>query len=174
VGESWSMRGAYIKHFRGTLHITGYLVFVLVTTKWVMMFPIIANYLRWSHGTLYPQKLAHTSPTSGGRSVGIVRSRTQTMEFFFSSCEIEAVIRFLHSGLTNAEIHLELCAVYCQHVISQRTGRQCCRIFRNRRTNFKSVAQKICERRHYKIYGISCKLTTNFTHYFLWETASVV
>jgi hypothetical protein len=30
-----------------------------------------------SHGTLYPQKLALTSPTSGGRSVGIVRSRTQ-------------------------------------------------------------------------------------------------
>jgi hypothetical protein len=26
-------------------------------------------------------KLALTSPTSGGRSVGIVRSRTQTMEF---------------------------------------------------------------------------------------------
>jgi hypothetical protein len=25
----------------------------------------------------------HTSPTSGGRSVGIVRSRTETMEFFF-------------------------------------------------------------------------------------------
>jgi hypothetical protein len=29
---------------------------------------------------LYPQKVALTSPTSGGRSVGIVRSRTQTME----------------------------------------------------------------------------------------------
>jgi hypothetical protein len=36
---------------------------------------------RWPRGTLYPQKLAMTSPTSGGRSVGIVRSRTQTMEF---------------------------------------------------------------------------------------------
>jgi hypothetical protein len=35
-------------------------------------------------GTLYPQKLAITSPTSGGRSVGIVLSRTQTMEFSFS------------------------------------------------------------------------------------------
>jgi hypothetical protein len=31
----------------------------------------------------YPQKLAITSPTSGGGSVGIVRSRTQTMEFSF-------------------------------------------------------------------------------------------
>jgi hypothetical protein len=36
---------------------------------------------RWPRGTLYPQKLAITSPTRGGRSVGIVRSRTQTMEF---------------------------------------------------------------------------------------------
>jgi hypothetical protein len=29
-----------------------------------------------------PKKLAITSPTSGGRSIDIVRSRTQTMEFF--------------------------------------------------------------------------------------------
>jgi hypothetical protein len=36
---------------------------------------------RWPRGTLYPQKLAITSPTSGGSSVGIVRLRTQTMEF---------------------------------------------------------------------------------------------
>jgi hypothetical protein len=31
--------------------------------------------------TLYPQKLALTSLTGGGRSVGIVRSRTKAMEF---------------------------------------------------------------------------------------------
>jgi hypothetical protein len=36
---------------------------------------------RWPHGTLYPQKLALTSPTSGGHSVSIVRSRTQATEF---------------------------------------------------------------------------------------------
>jgi hypothetical protein len=29
---------------------------------------------------LYPQKLALTSPTNGGRSVGMVCSRTQAME----------------------------------------------------------------------------------------------
>jgi hypothetical protein len=34
-------------------------------------------------GTLYPQKLAITSPTSGGRTVGIVRSRTQATELVF-------------------------------------------------------------------------------------------
>jgi hypothetical protein len=37
--------------------------------------------IRWPHDTLYQQKLALTSHTSGGRSVGIVRSRTQAMEF---------------------------------------------------------------------------------------------
>jgi hypothetical protein len=36
---------------------------------------------RWPCGTLYPQMLALTSPTSGVRSVGIVRSRTQATEF---------------------------------------------------------------------------------------------
>jgi hypothetical protein len=30
---------------------------------------------------LYPQKLALTSPTGGGRSVSIVRSRTKATEF---------------------------------------------------------------------------------------------
>jgi hypothetical protein len=36
---------------------------------------------RWPRDTLYPQKLALTSPTSGGRSVGIVCSRAQATEF---------------------------------------------------------------------------------------------
>jgi hypothetical protein len=35
---------------------------------------------RWPRGTLYPQKLALTSPTSGERSVGKVHSRTQATE----------------------------------------------------------------------------------------------
>jgi hypothetical protein len=34
--------------------------------------------LRWPRDTLYPQKLPRTSPTSGGRSVGIVRLRTKS------------------------------------------------------------------------------------------------
>jgi hypothetical protein len=36
--------------------------------------------LRRPRDTLYPQKLAITSPTSGGRSVGIVRSRAKATE----------------------------------------------------------------------------------------------
>jgi hypothetical protein len=36
---------------------------------------------RWPHNILYPQQLAQTSPKNGGRSVAIVRSRTQATEF---------------------------------------------------------------------------------------------
>jgi hypothetical protein len=36
---------------------------------------------RWPRSTFYPQKLTLTSRTSGSRSVGIVRSRTQATEF---------------------------------------------------------------------------------------------
>jgi hypothetical protein len=38
----------------------------------------------WPRGTVYPQKSALSSPTSGGRWVSIVRSRTDVMEFLFS------------------------------------------------------------------------------------------
>jgi hypothetical protein len=37
----------------------------------------------YPRNTLYPQQLTITSLTSGGRSVGVVRSRTQTTEFLF-------------------------------------------------------------------------------------------
>jgi hypothetical protein len=39
------------------------------------------NPSRWPRGILCPHKLAITSPTRGGRSVGIFRSRTETTEF---------------------------------------------------------------------------------------------
>jgi hypothetical protein len=39
--------------------------------------------LRWPRDTLYPLKLALTSPTSGGRSIGIVRWRNKATEFVF-------------------------------------------------------------------------------------------
>jgi hypothetical protein len=39
--------------------------------------------LCWQHGTLYPLKFALTSPTSGGRSIGIARSRAKATEFVF-------------------------------------------------------------------------------------------
>jgi hypothetical protein len=48
---------------------------------------------RWPRGTLYPQMLALTSPKSGGRSVGVVRLRTQATEFFLSG-HMKSVISF--------------------------------------------------------------------------------
>jgi hypothetical protein len=53
-----------------------------------MLFTILENTAVMDHRVdyatpLYPQKLALTSPTSGSRSVGIVRSRTQATEFSF-------------------------------------------------------------------------------------------
>jgi len=41
---------------------------------------------------LYPQKLALTSPTGGGRSVGIVRSRTKATEFSRNSFAFEFTV----------------------------------------------------------------------------------
>jgi hypothetical protein len=83
---------------------------------------------RWPRSTLYPQKLAITSPTSGGLSVGIVRSRTQTMEFvlflyyeiqeinwvvysfFYSECYIDPfhAVRLCHLHIRVASSYLIL------------------------------------------------------------------
>jgi hypothetical protein len=53
------------------------------------------NPLRWPRGTLYPRKkLTLTSPTNGGRSVGILRSRTLATEFAFV-CFFTAMFLFL-------------------------------------------------------------------------------
>jgi hypothetical protein len=41
--------------------------------------------LRWQHDTLYPLKLALTSPTSGGRSVGTVGWRTKAPDLFMDN-----------------------------------------------------------------------------------------
>jgi hypothetical protein len=53
-----------------------------------------------------------------------------------SSREICAVIRFLRAkSMSTAEIHCELWAVYGQNVMSERTVRQWCRMFKDGRTN---------------------------------------
>jgi hypothetical protein len=44
--------------------------------------------LRWPYDTLYPQKLALASPTSGGRSVGRVRLRTKATELSLQNCRL--------------------------------------------------------------------------------------
>jgi hypothetical protein len=66
---------------------------------------------RWPRSTLYPQKLAITSPTSGGRSVGIVRSRTQTMQFV-CCCSILSYRSSMQLGPKRYCIRNE--ALYCK------------------------------------------------------------
>jgi hypothetical protein len=46
---------------------------------------------RWPRGTLYLRKLALILQTSDDRSVGIVYSRTQAMEFIFRSGMLKSV-----------------------------------------------------------------------------------
>jgi hypothetical protein len=60
---------------------------------------------RWPRGTLYPQKLALTSPTSGGRSVGIVRSRRpRSLVFFFSLYEIKTALGWTYISHCGREV----------------------------------------------------------------------
>jgi hypothetical protein len=47
--------------------------------------------------TLYPQKVALTFPTRGGRSVGRVRLRTKAMEFSFFGFNIILQSTFVSS-----------------------------------------------------------------------------
>jgi hypothetical protein len=56
---------------------------------------------RWPRGTFYPQKLALTSWTSGGRTVGIVPSWTQATEFSCSSFSFSEMSR-LRNGQPKA------------------------------------------------------------------------
>jgi hypothetical protein len=51
--------------------------------------------LRWPRDTLYPLKLALTSSTSGGPSVGIIRWRTKAPEFFNSFQLLEIMLPVL-------------------------------------------------------------------------------
>jgi hypothetical protein len=51
------------------------------------------NLLCLPRGTLYTKKLAITSPTSRGPSVGIVRTRTQTMEKCLTLVKVKVTLR---------------------------------------------------------------------------------
>jgi transposase len=49
-----------------------------------------------------------------------------------ASCEVRAVIRFLHTeGQRAAEIHSRLCRVYGDNVVSDSCAREWCRKFRD-------------------------------------------
>jgi hypothetical protein len=67
--------------------------------KWIRLILYVQGHgdsLRWPRDTLYPLKLALTSPTSDGRSVGIVRWRTKASKFVFFLVFIRSItVRWL-------------------------------------------------------------------------------
>jgi hypothetical protein len=133
-------------------HITGHLVFVLVSIAWDMTSPAIDN------------------P---------------------ATCEIRAVIHFLHTkNVSAAEIHRELCTVYGQNVIVKE---QWSRIFKDGRPNkcsrwrvkwssgymqwvmtlFKSLAKNLWKTALHNIRTLTW-ISTNFTHSSLRDCHSWV
>jgi transposase len=102
------------------------------------------------------------------------------------SCEIHAVIRFLHAKImSTVEIHCELCMVYGQNIMSEETVRQWCRMFKDGWANVhneewsvrpsvvsddlvQSVDEKICERRGFTISELSCEFL-QISHTALYE-----
>jgi len=65
---------------------------------------------------LYPQKVALTSPTGGGRSVGMVRSRTNATEFsLVLVCSSLQGFLYLEDG---SKFTLSVCLFVCLFVCS--------------------------------------------------------
>jgi hypothetical protein len=63
---------------------------------------------------LYPQKLALTSPTGGGRSVGIVRSRTKAMKFSCSMVKTRCVVNTIMNEQVGVVVTV---CTYNQHLL---------------------------------------------------------
>jgi hypothetical protein len=64
-----------------------------------------------------PHKLALTSPTSGGRSVSIVRSRTQTTESFFYALKHRCIFgNFMLPNWVRDEVYSTPVSQHCVDV----------------------------------------------------------
>jgi hypothetical protein len=69
-----------------------YIEIYLLNIYWILYIPAgleileygLGDPLYWPRDTFYSQRSALTSPTSGGRSVGIVRLRIKDTEFFLA------------------------------------------------------------------------------------------
>jgi hypothetical protein len=77
---------------------------------------------RWPRSTIYPQNSSLTSPTSGGRSVGIVHSRTQATEFSFLYLYVLQTLRIPHFLLFILTWRTELFALFAFGIISEQMG----------------------------------------------------
>jgi hypothetical protein len=76
---------------------------------------------RWSRCTLFTQTLALTSPTKAGRSVFIVRSRTQITEFSLAAELLETIsLEQLHK-----QVWLRLTDVMCPYYVNRNVRPTC-------------------------------------------------
>jgi hypothetical protein len=76
--KSWVWNGV---HSASWLQLRSYLKEKVAARVWKTEITAVGDPLHWPHGSLYIQKLALTSPTSGCRSVDTVRSRTKATGF---------------------------------------------------------------------------------------------
>jgi hypothetical protein len=79
--------------------------------------------LRWPRNTVYPQKLALTSPTRGSQSVGIVRSRTQATEFVCLFVCCLKVTTHPHLVLSLRMVELYLHTPICHDIVLLKSSR---------------------------------------------------
>jgi hypothetical protein len=77
-------------------------------------------------GTLYPQKLALTSLTSGDRSVGVVRLRIQATEFFYryrwrqrTGEHVPAAVNTRSNRIVGCVVVCALLNVYAAHKVTR-------------------------------------------------------
>jgi hypothetical protein len=113
----------FLLSLRYMLWITLLLLLLLLLLLWLYSsYPGCREYglrdpTRWSRGTLHPQNLALTSPTSGGHSVGIVRSRTEAMELILVSeacCHAcNGILIRAVGDITVVVTYVSWCAVVC-------------------------------------------------------------
>jgi hypothetical protein len=102
-----------------------------------------------------------------------------------ASCEIRAVIRFLHAkSISAAELHRELCSVYGHNVTSEVTVRQWCRMFKDGEQMFTTKGEVVdlpsvlsddlvqSERQRFTITELSCEFP-HISHTVLCEIIPV-
>jgi hypothetical protein len=72
--------------------------------------------LRWPHGTFYPQKLALTSLTSSGRSVGIVCSQRRPWSLFYVQLQFYQLVVIHNVFISTLPVFSLTISIFC-HVL---------------------------------------------------------
>jgi hypothetical protein len=115
--------------------------------------------LRLPRDTLYPQKLALTSPTSGGRSISIIRLRTKATKFIFFS--FRYLVGFLGGGY-----HLLQESTI---TVLQNTGKVINTIMRTAGSEFITVSEGSVSKKN----KTKANASYNISHFFNWLVFSI-